>query len=321
MQVGNFVGPLVCGYLAELAGAYRVFHLVAICTLVPASLAWRVARLEATPPQRRSVNPASTLLLFAGTAAVVLGLDALGEAPWSWRTASLFAGAAAALVALGLRERTAPARLFEPDLFGDRAVQLNLLGSVAQNTALAAALVLLPFHLQRFLGSSLGEVGQVFAVQYVIGMATGPVAGRLSDRYGARFTGMIGALLSLGASVGLASMGGDAGKPTVMMWSGLLGLATGFFRPANQVAILRNVKVSGLGAASGAISMSINLGNALGAALVGALLQRRLDVHGEQSPETFALAWRALVIVSLIPLYSAWTAASTRRTVAAAASQ
>jgi MFS transporter, DHA2 family, multidrug resistance protein len=164
------------------------------------------------------------------------------------------------------------------DLLRIRLFSLSIATSVCSFTAQMAALVALPFEIQR-LGRSAVETGLLMTPWPVAVALAAPFAGRLADRYPAGILGGLGlAMMSAGlASIAFFPSGGDTMD---LVWRmGLCGLGFGFFQSPNNRAMVSSTPRARSGAAGGMLSTARLFGQTLGAAGV-ALLFRAFPEHG-----------------------------------------
>jgi DHA2 family multidrug resistance protein-like MFS transporter len=158
------------------------------------------------------------------------------------------------------------------DLLRIRLFSLSIATSVCAFAAQMAALVALPFEIQR-LGHSAVETG-LFITPWPLALAlAAPLAGRLADRHAAGILGGLG-LLTLAAGLALLAAFPDAGTPAGFIWRMVLcGLGFGLFQAPNNRTIMAAAPRARSGAAGGMLSAARLFGQTLGAASVAILFR------------------------------------------------
>lgn len=218
------------------------------------------------------------ILLF-GTTLVALALAASfwgsGENP-TWLVACLGV-AFATLAALLWVERRSPAPFLSPRLLGDRAILIPLLLGMGAGLG-EVGVMFLPDYAVEVLGATPARAGFLLT-SLVVGLTIGsPLAGRLTDRFGARPVLVAGSLFQV---AGLAVFALDS-TPTAATWSiggpllglGLAALLGGPLRYALLQAAPEDSRTSAqallsLSHSVGQIGTSALLGSLAGAALAG----------------------------------------------------
>ena len=148
----------------------------------------------------------STAVLVVFLLAITNGAD-LG-----WRSPPIAGGFAAAVVLAGfftyweLRNRSP---MLDVALFRHRVFTIGVAASMISFMGSSSVRFLMPFYLQAVLGYSPGRVGLVLMPAAFAMIVTGPLGGRLSDRYGWTPFNVGGLLLS--AAGLLISVEGDGG--------------------------------------------------------------------------------------------------------------
>jgi MFS transporter, DHA2 family, multidrug resistance protein len=241
---------------------------------------------ERTPRRLNFVGAA----LYAGTMGLVLsGLQTLAHRAAAW-LALLEIGSGALFAWLLTRhERPREAPIIPFDLLGIRIFRLSLATSVCSFTAQMAALVALPFEIQR-LGHSAVETG-LYITPWPLALAfVAPLAGRLADRYPAGLLGGAG-LLTLASGLGLLALYPMDGDAAGLLWRmALCGAGFGLFQAPNNRTIMGSAPRRRSGAAGGMLAAARLIGQSIGAAAVAILFR----AYGDEG-SNYALMLAALL--------------------------
>jgi EmrB/QacA subfamily drug resistance transporter len=241
-----------------------------------------------------------------GLFALTYALIETNTHPWgSTRVLSLFAVAAVALavfVLLELRQRVPMLDLAlfrNPTFSGANAVML-LVG-----LAMFGIFFYNSLFLQNVLGYGAIETGATFLPMTVLIIFVAPVAGKLTDRVGARWPMAVGMTLLAGSLLLFARLDAQS-----TFWDILPGLLVGGFGMAitmapTTAAAMGSVPVDKAGVGSAVINSMRQVGGSLGVAVMGAIIATRVNVS-PLSPrfagEYVAGYHRALEVGSLLLL-------------------
>jgi MFS transporter, DHA2 family, multidrug resistance protein len=213
----------------------------------------------------RQLNLAGAALLIGSFGLIASGIQALAHdeaAPIA--LVQLIAGFILG-VALIRHERGRASPLVPFDLLQNRLFSLSVITSVCAFTASMAALVALPFEIQR-LGRTAVETGLLMTPWPIAGAIAAIPAGRLSDKYPAGILGSIGLVTMACGLVALAFFPADGTTADFVWRMALCGLGFGFFQSPNNRTLLLSAPRARSGAAGGMLSMARLLGQTLGAA-------------------------------------------------------
>jgi MFS family permease len=261
---GMFVGLVLGGLLAPVS--WRLVFLIS----VPVGLfgtVWAYLKLREIGEHKRSgVDWWGNITFAAGLiclmVAITYGIRPYGESSTGWgsaRVIALLSVGLVLLVAFGAVERRARDPMFRLDLFRIRAFTFGTLSTFLAAVARGGLMFMLIIWLQ---GIWLPEHGYNFAdtplwagiymLPLTVGMlASGPVSGYLSDRFGARpfaTGGMIGAAFSFLALMLLPT---DFSYPLFAIVLALNGISMGMFASPNRAAVMNSLPRGDRGAGGG----------------------------------------------------------------------
>jgi DHA2 family multidrug resistance protein-like MFS transporter len=290
VAIAAAVGPTIASGVLAVAHWRWLFGINVPLGAVAIVIAFCALPDSERTPRRLNVTGAA---LYASAMGLLLsGLQTLAH-----RAAGLLAlaeiGSGAVLAWLLVRhERPRAAPLVPFDLLRARTFALSLATSVCSFTAQMAALVALPFEIQR-LGHSAVETG-LFITPWPAALAlAAPLAGRLADRYPAGLLGGLG-LLTLATGLALLVLYPVTGDATGVVWrTALCGAGFGFFQAPNNRAIMGAAPRRRSGAAGGMLAAARLIGQTLGAAAVAILFR----AYGEKG-SNYALAVAALLALT-----------------------
>lgn len=279
--VGSTLGPIIGGAVGQLAGWRLLFVGSLVLMLLVIPFAQRVLpNGGADRPGRFDLlggvllGLAAGLFLFGITRGQAFGFDS----PSAWGS---FLGAAVAAAGFVQRINLVADPFVSPALFRNRAYVAALLVGFCAMLANLAALVVAPLLLVEVNRLSPGAAGLALTPAAIAVALLAPVAGRLSDRVGARTLILIG--LGLMALSTFFLSGFAAGAPAALVSLGMLGLGCGsaFIQSPASNAAANALPASAIGAGMGIFSGAFFLGGGTGAALIGAFLAARQEAATE----------------------------------------
>ncbi|MGA2521126.1 MAG: MFS transporter [Acidimicrobiales bacterium] len=270
---GSFLGLLVGGLLSAVD--WRLVFLVS----VPFGLAgtvWAYLKLHDTGVRTTArLDWWGNATFATGLVLVMIGLTyglmPHGGHPMGWTgpwVLSELIGGAVVLVLFVVIERRVADPMLDLSLFRIRAFTgagvANLLGSMGRG-GLQFMLVLwlqgiwLPLHGYSFESTPLWS--GIYMVPLSVGyLATGPMAGRLSDRYGQRWFATVGMFGAAASFVALLFLPVDFSYPEFAALILVNGIFVGLFSAPNTTTMMNAVPASQRGAASGIRATFMNSG-------------------------------------------------------------
>jgi MFS family permease len=151
-----------------------------------------------------------------------------------------------------------------------------------------SSVFMLSIYMQVSLGHSTTRAGQVLATGSVLMAAMAPVAGRLADRYPARWIAAGGVLLVSLSALGATRLDQDSGPWTVISVLAVQGLGFALFSSPNMTIIMRSVPVTALSTASALSAKARSLGIVFGMLAAGTAISLQLgDAPVQAHPLTF----------------------------------
>jgi MFS family permease len=164
-------------------------------------------------------------------------------------------------------------------LFRNNELSVGLLAGLSVFICISGTIFVVPFFLQNVVGYSSRQTGLLMSVVPIVLVIIAPIAGSLSDRYGARPITIAG-LCSLLIGYSLAR----TLHPEVTALGYILrflpiGLGMGTFQSPNNSAIMGSVPREQSGVAGGLLVMTRTFGQTVGIAVLGSLWAARVLVR------------------------------------------
>jgi len=268
------MGPVVGGLLVEKAGWEWIFFLNVPVALVAVPLTMWVVRESRDQSAVRRVDVLGIATLSLGLGGLVLGLVQANDYGWtSARILTEFAVglvSLSAFIALQLRGRDP---MLDMSFFRNRTFNAGNVVAFLVTFSMFATFFFITLYMQNIERLSPLETGVRFLPMTLLIIATAPVAGRLSDRFGSR--GLLTAGMTLiAASLFLESRISDTSGYTTLLPAFIVGgLGMGMTMSPMTAAVMGSVDRVKAGAASGVLSMTRMIGGVFGVATLTALFE------------------------------------------------
>jgi len=271
---GGVLGLVLGGVLAVVD--WRLVFLVNVPVGIAGTIWSYVALRElVVPGERQRIDVWGNITFGLGIMGIMIGLTygiiPFGGQAMGWTNpfvrVSLLAGALFTLVAIFVESRV-PDPMFPLTLFRSRAFSAGniagFLASVARGGLQFMIIIWLqgiwlPLHGVPFAQTPL-EAGIDTIPQMVGFLVAGPLSGRLSDRYGARWFGFVGMVVSAAGFFLLNTLHADFTYWVFALYIFLIGLGMGMFSAPNSTAIMNSVAPRHRGVASGIRATLMNGG-------------------------------------------------------------
>ncbi|HEU5006514.1 MAG TPA: DHA2 family efflux MFS transporter permease subunit [Jatrophihabitantaceae bacterium] len=278
-------GPLVGGAITQSIAWQWIFWVnVPIGALaIPLTL----ARVPESRGPRVRADVAGLLLSGLGALGIVWALVRSDAAGWgSPEVVATLLGGVVLLAAFVRWELRVARPMLPMRLFANRAFAIGNAAALLMTAAIIGTVFFLAQYLQLSLGYSPLQAGLRFLPWTTTLFVVAPVAGRLSDRTGARALVAAGLLLQ-GAGLGWVALNIHDGRayPASILALVIAGCGASMAMPAVQNVVLSSAPSAQLGALSGSYNMLRQFGGVFGVAVLSAVFAA---TGGFASPHDFA---------------------------------
>ena len=316
--------PLLAPALGGVLSTYASWRLIFLVN-IPLGLAALIVARRLFPDVRSGapsrLDRRGFLLVAAGTAALIAGLEGVAEQHprWPLATALLVAAAVTLIVTVQHLRRT-PRPLVDLSILRVSTYRVTALGGSVFRAVINAIPFLLPLFFQLGFGWTAAHAGLVVIALFAGNIGIKPLTTPLMRRFGMRPV-MCGAVLASAACLlALVTLTGSTPLPLVLLVLALSGVFRSIgFTTYNTVAFA-DVPPARMTSANTLMSTIQELGAGLGVAL-GALLVRLGATFTDGAEPRFRVAFLALAILLVIPAVEALRLPSTAGNVVAGRSE
>jgi MFS family permease len=273
---GSFLGLVIGGLLAEWD--WRAVFWVSVPLAILGTV-WGFKSLHDTGARRRSTmdwwgNLTFAVGLTALLVAITYGIQPYGDHATGWTNPWVVAGLVGGvglLIAFVVIENRVAEPMFSMHLFRIRPFAMGNLASLLAATSRGGMQFMLiiwlqgiwlPLHGYDYESTPLWA--GIYLLPLTVGfLVAGPIAGRLSDRYGARLFATGGLVLVAATFIGFLLIPVDFAYWEFALLLLVNGVASGLFAAPNATSIMNSVPANQRGAASGMRGTFMNSGSAL----------------------------------------------------------
>ena len=278
------IGPAIGGVFVDAFGWRSVFFLNIplgiLCTLAP-FLILNEKQITQTGAKAR-IGEFDWLGSFLSSAILVLLVLGLTN-PFGWAmeySMVILASCAGLLAIFVIWETRTTNPMLDMALFKTSIFSLGVSARSISFVAAATILFLMPFYLQGVKGYSPGEAGLIMTTIAFGMVVVGPLAGRLSDRYGPRPFTVAGALISVAGLLILSRITADTPLTTIMLGIMLQSSGMGMFTAPNASSILSGVSRRSYGVVSGFVQLIRTASTVTGIALATLIIIATMSTLG-----------------------------------------
>ncbi len=284
VALGAVVGPIVGGLIVT-DYAWEWVFLINLPIGVASILATIAIVPESTDPQASSKLDWGGLLLSGfGIFAVVFAMIEGNSFGWTDpRILGLIVVGLTLLMVFVWWERRVPDPMMKIELFAQRNFWVGNLISLTVAFGMLGIFFPMTLFLQGALGFSPIRAGLTMTPMSLMIMVAAPIAGRLSDRIGARWILITGlTLMTTGVLFIVSRISPDTNWQRLLPALLVTGAGMGLTFAPMTAAVMQAVPPRIAGSASGILNTMRNVGQVLGIAVLGSLLQARIGVHAAE---------------------------------------
>ncbi len=261
---GGMAGPVVGGFLVSTLGWHWVF--LVTLPLAGVALAGAILLMDSKVffKERRGIGFDWPGAALSTGALITFLLLMTNGSRFGWGSpVILVAGVMFLLMLAGFIrwELRAPAPMLDLSLFRHRVFSLGVLASFMSFLSTGSVRFLMPFYLQGVLGYGPGDVGLILLPTAVTMTVMGPIAGRLSDRFGYRIFNVLGLILSAAGVFTISRMSGSTSLPLIVAALVMQSAGNGLFGSPNTASIFGAAKSTRHGIVSALLSLVRNSAN------------------------------------------------------------
>lgn len=279
---GGVAGPAVGGFIVSALDWRAVFFTTALLGVASIAVAYIVLDGARAVRDRRSAFdwPGAAL----STSVLVTFLAAMSNgSKLGWSSPPIIVALLGIVIVLGVFvwwELRTPTPMLDVRLFGRRLFSLGVVASFISFIGISSVRFLMPFYLQAVLGYSPRQIGLIVVPSALTMMLTGPLGGRLSDRYGWTMFNVGGLMLSAAGLLVLSRITEQTSVGLIVAAMVIQSSGSGIFQAPNNSAILSTVEQSRYGVVSGFLNLVRNSANVTGIALATAVVTAIMALQG-----------------------------------------
>ncbi len=240
---------------------------------------------ESTDPQAsKTLDWGGLLLSGFGIFAIVFAMIEGNSFGWTDpRILGLVVVGLALLTVFVWWERRVPDPMMKIELFAERNFWVGNLISLTVAFGMLGIFFPMTLFLQGALGFSPIRAGLTMTPMSLMIMVAAPIAGKLSDRIGARWILITGlTLMTTGVLFIVSRISPETDWQRLLPALLVTGAGMGLTFAPMTAAVMQAVPPRIAGSASGILNTMRNVGQVLGIAVLGSLLQARLGVHAAE---------------------------------------
>jgi len=284
VSIGIILGPVVGGLILSAISWRWIFYVNLPIGIIGTYMVLRLVP-ETTQTSKERFDFFGAFALFATMSSLLLGLT-IGQNTGFTEPVPmmLFAIGMISLVGFLGIEKNSSHPMIDLNIFRNRLFNINLITGMFTFITISGTIILMPFYMEGVLGFPTSQVGLIMASIPISMGIIAPLSGALSDRVGTRLITVVGLIILVGASLGLATISSETSAWVLILLYLPVGLGMGIFQSPNNSVILGSVPREQLGVASGLLATNRTLGQTTGIAVLGALFAASVTYYLGSTP-------------------------------------
>jgi EmrB/QacA subfamily drug resistance transporter len=265
-RAGAMAGLTVSGFILSMLGDWRALFYINVPIGIFGTL-WAYKTIKETPAQEKPTRGCidwigfATFTTFVTSLLLVMTYAAYGIGSQAF-TIGFSVLTLVSLAGFLLQESRCPKPLLDFSLFRIREFSGGIIALLLNGIAWGAVLLLLSFYFQLVLGCSPLEAGIRIIPFDIAFLISGPLSGKLADKYGHHPFTAAGILLSSFSLYLFSTVGSATSYATVTAFMVLFGVAMGMFSSPNMSSVMSCVPPNRRGIGSAVRSTFLNVGMA-----------------------------------------------------------
>ncbi|HUH78925.1 MAG TPA: MFS transporter [Methanoregula sp.] len=255
---GAMLGIVLGGVITTFVGWEYIFFINIPIGIVATILGLRYVRENVRTTAVLDI-PGMLLLGSSLTLIAYGGVDFAGQGLTGFNAAACGAGVAAGILFVAWELRT-PAPIIDFISLRSRILKYSLLAAFFLSLGYLAVVFLITMYLQGVRSLSPLDAALLLMPGYIAGSLLSPFMGRMADRYGARIVATLGAAALILATLIYLTLGTGTSYLVVLLASGVSGIGSAMFFPANNSAVMAHARPGSYGGISGVLRTVQNIG-------------------------------------------------------------
>lgn len=282
--ISAILGPAIGGLLVQYV-SWRFVFWVNIPLGILAIVGLYLFLHEGVEKKKHSIDYAGAGLLFLSVSSFMLVMVE-GGVRWEWLSAPVFSLIALSVITFIffiLQEKRAKDPMMPFDIWQERSILIANTTSLTTGVMLIGISSFLPAFVQGVMERSPIVAGFTLTTMSIGWPIAAMIAGRLLLKIGFRTTSIIGGVALILGSIIFMTLSPDDGPVWAAFGSFMIGVGMGFSTTSFIVSIQSTVPWQKRGVATASNMFMRTLGSTIGAALLGGILNSRIQEHLRQN--------------------------------------